>query len=74
MHPWRHLRDYRSSIALHSDAELAGSAMACPFSSSDEFEAAIIAERRAAGMYSGTPWWPVLAGSLIVVCAIFAFS
>jgi hypothetical protein len=74
MHPWRHLRDYRSSIALESDIALAGSAMACPFSSSDEFEAAVIEQRRATGMYHGATWWPVLAGMVIVVSALVALS
>jgi hypothetical protein len=33
------------------DAERAGLAWACPFSSSDEFEAAVISSRRRAGAY-----------------------
>jgi hypothetical protein len=36
---------------LAIDAERAGAAMACRYSSSDEYEAALIAERRAAGAY-----------------------
>ena len=39
------------SVALEAYASGAGSAMACAYSSSDEFEAALIAERRAAGVY-----------------------
>ena len=38
-------------IPLESHAERAGYALACAFSSSAEFEAALIAERRAAGVY-----------------------
>ena len=38
-------------VVLEGYAERAGYALACPFSSSDEFEAALIAERRAAGVY-----------------------
>jgi hypothetical protein len=34
---------------LALDVELAGAAMACRYSSSDEYEAALIAERRRAG-------------------------
>jgi hypothetical protein len=34
-----------------SDVQRAGMAWACPFSSSDEFEAAIIRARRDAGVY-----------------------
>ena len=36
-------------VALRAAAERAGTALACLFSSSDEFEAAVIQERRAAG-------------------------
>ena len=38
-------------LALEAYAERAGSAMACTFSSSAEYDAALIAERRAAGVY-----------------------
>ena len=38
-------------LALQMDAERAGLAWACPFSSSDEFEAAVISSRRRAGAY-----------------------
>ena len=37
--------------SLEAHAEYAGLALACPFSSSAEFDAALIAERRAAGIY-----------------------
>lgn len=37
--------------ALEAHATRAGAAMACAFSSSAEFDAALIAERRAAGVY-----------------------
>ncbi|MFN3656440.1 MAG: hypothetical protein ACK4UO_04185 [Pseudolabrys sp.] len=37
--------------ALQAHAERAGLALACAYSSSDEFNAALIAERRAAGIY-----------------------
>ena len=36
---------------LQMDAERAGFAWACPFSSSDEFEAAVISSRLRAGAY-----------------------
>ncbi|HZP77168.1 MAG TPA: hypothetical protein VFB45_13580 [Pseudolabrys sp.] len=36
---------------LAAQAERAGFALACPFSSSDEFDAAVIRARRAAGAY-----------------------
>jgi hypothetical protein len=38
-------------LTLKVDAERAGLAWACPFSSSDEFEAAVIRSRREAGVY-----------------------
>ena len=40
--------------ALQLDAERAGLAWACPFSSSAEFEAAVISARRRAGAYGPT--------------------
>jgi hypothetical protein len=36
---------------VESAAARAGCALACPYASSDEFEAAVIKERRAAGVY-----------------------
>jgi hypothetical protein len=38
-------------LALQSTAERAGLALACPFASSAEFEAAVIASKRRAGVY-----------------------
>ncbi|MBI4365602.1 MAG: hypothetical protein HY543_02165 [Deltaproteobacteria bacterium] len=38
-------------VALEAYAARAGAAMACAFSSAAEFDAALIAERRAAGVY-----------------------
>jgi len=38
-------------LALEAYAEYAGAALACAYSSSAEFDAALIAERRAAGVY-----------------------
>ena len=40
-----------SELPLETWAERAGLALACPFSSSAEFDAALIAARRAAGVY-----------------------
>jgi hypothetical protein len=39
------------TIALEAHAARAGAAMACVYSSSAEYDAALIAERRAAGIY-----------------------
>jgi hypothetical protein len=38
-------------LALEAYAEHAGTALACAYSSSAEFDAALIAQRRAAGVY-----------------------
>lgn len=38
-------------LALEAYAERAGAALACVYSSSAEFDAALIAQRRAAGVY-----------------------
>ncbi|MGH6684774.1 MAG: hypothetical protein ACRECA_12810 [Pseudolabrys sp.] len=38
-------------LTLEAYAERAGAALACAYSSSAEFDAALIAERRAAGVY-----------------------
>ena len=43
-----------ASELLETCAKSAGQALACPFSSSDEFETAIISERRAEGAYGPT--------------------
>jgi hypothetical protein len=40
-----------AALALQMDAERAGLAWACPFSSSAEFEAAVIRSRRRSGAY-----------------------
>ena len=39
------------ALALEAYAEHAGTALACAYSSSAEFDAALIAQRRAAGVY-----------------------
>lgn len=39
------------AVSLERYAERAGAALACCYSSSAEFDAALIAERRAAGVY-----------------------
>jgi len=42
---------HAQAVTLEAYAERAGAALACAFSSSDEFDAALIAARRAAGIY-----------------------
>ena len=51
---WRILTPARprvDALTLQMDAERAGFAWACPFSSSDEFEAAVISSRLRAGVF-----------------------
>jgi hypothetical protein len=45
------IRPAADALTLQMDAERAGFAWACPFSSSAEFEAAVISSRRRAGAY-----------------------
>jgi len=40
-----------ATLSLEAYAEQAGAALGCAYSSSAEFDAALIAERRAAGVY-----------------------
>jgi hypothetical protein len=44
-------RPQTDALTLQMNAERAGFAWACPFSSSDEFEAAVISSRQRAGAY-----------------------
>ncbi len=55
-------------VSLEAAAASARSGFACMFSSSDEFETALITERRAQGRYAAprTPW-PLL---MFVGCAL----
>ncbi len=57
---------------LAAQAERAGSALACPFSSSDEFDAAIIRARRAAGVYGPRRhrWTALAAGVALIAIAV----
>jgi hypothetical protein len=50
------LRLSRPFVSLEADAAQAGCALACSYSSADEFEAATIAARRQAGLYGSPPW------------------
>lgn len=57
---------------LIADAEFAGAAMACRYSSSAEFEAALIEERRRAGAYDLPRRHHPLAWSVLAVAAVTA--
>lgn len=59
-------------MALEADAMSARSGFACLFSSSDEFETALISERRAQGRYGRrASRWPLLmfGGSALAITA-----
>jgi hypothetical protein len=64
-----------ASDLLALDAERAGAALACAFSSSDEFDAAIIKARREAGAYGPSAgrkriYWGCAAGVLVVLLLV----
>jgi len=64
---WRRLNSPQPAtgiLALQNHAERAGYAWACSFSSSAEFEAAVIRARRDAGAYGGKRRRRVVAGYL----------
>jgi hypothetical protein len=44
-------QSHSEAFSLEIDAERAGAALACAYSNSAEFDAALIAARRAAGVY-----------------------
>jgi len=64
------------SPALEGCADGAGRALACMFSSSDEFEAALIAERRAEGRYGPRKYRKqklFACGAIVVAVALVFF-
>lgn len=69
-----HAESMPANLAL--EAEYAGSALACTFSSSDEFEAALIQGRRNAGAYGPTArqrrlfWGGVMFGALVALSIV----
>jgi hypothetical protein len=59
-------------LALEAKAASARSGFACQFSTSDEYEAALITARRAQGRYQRRNPWPVVAFigcSLVIIGA-----
>jgi hypothetical protein len=69
-------RSHGRELTLGSLEEMAVSArsgFACMFSTSDEYEAALISERRAAGRYDKPGPWPMVAFwgcSLAIACVV----
>jgi len=77
MRPERAIHQLKADfLALEASVERAGAALACTFSSSAEFEAAVIAARRARGMFA--PWYIAQMRRILVVttatlvCALVA--
>jgi hypothetical protein len=68
---WTPSRLSADMLALQGFAERAGCALACPFSSSEEFEAAVIRSRREAGAYGRRHHWhyALYAGAASAVLA-----
>lgn len=64
------LRPKADVLALEASAARAGCALACCFSSSDEFDAAIIRAQRAAGVYGPKRQRRQLAGFAAVMALI----
>ena len=58
-------------LALEAEQTSARSGFACMFSTSDEYELAVINERRAQGRYGRPTSWPfaLLAGCTVVIAA-----
>ena len=55
-------------LSLEADAVSARGGFACMFSTADEYESAVIAERRAQGRYGrATNPWPI---AMFVACAL----
>jgi len=64
-------------MSLEAAAATARSGFACVFSTADEYEHALIAERRAQGRYGRSGRWPVLmffGCSLMVAGAALVFG
>jgi len=59
-------------VALRAAAERAGTALACLFSSSDEFEAAVVRVRREQGAFRarGRVRYPLRTAALVAVIAL----
>jgi len=61
-------------VALRAAAERAGTALACLFSSSDEFEAEIVRVRREQGAYKAqTRAWHPLRWAALIACIATVF-
>ena len=69
----RTIADLEADIAaLRAAAERAGTALACLFSSSDEFEAEVVRVRREQGAFraQSRSWYPLRAAVLVALIAL----
>jgi hypothetical protein len=67
-HPLAMSRPRAAILALETNAQRAGAALACAYSNSEEFEAAVIDARRKAGAFRRSPFRsPALWSALAVV-------
>jgi hypothetical protein len=70
----RHLRRLGADFqTLELTAKRAGSAWACAFANSDEYETALIRERRAAGAYRSGSRWPTIVAVAAGFGIVLAF-
>jgi hypothetical protein len=60
------------SLALEANAATAGLALACAYSSSDQYEAEVIAVRRKAGAYATPHYRPALLALAVAAAAAAA--
>jgi hypothetical protein len=67
-------RSHPALVSLEADEASARSGFACLFSTSDEYESAVIAERRAKGRYARShgPWPAVMVVGVALMVAGFA--
>ena len=71
---WNRKSTHTAHLSLEADETSARSGFACLFSTSDEYERAVIAERRAQGRYtcSRGPWPAVMVVGIALMVAGFA--
>jgi hypothetical protein len=63
-----------TALTLEADAACAGLALACAYSSSDEYEADVIRSRRAAGAFSASSYhreFAMIAAAIAVLTLIY---
>ena len=68
---WNRKSTHTARLSLEADESSARSGFACLFSTSDEYESAVIAERRAQGRYAHShgPWPAVMVVGVALMVA-----